>query len=216
MDMTLGTWRVSIQRIPPTSAELAALHNAAAHYWPNALRRLGFLRVRRPVRACGTTVRWGRCRPARAHWIVASARRPSVWRRPRSWARPYGSRGSTSPHRCSTKPSTRWMRPACPPSCADVCDLPFADQLFDLVVSAYTLEHVGDPRAGLREMARVMRPGAALLVVVTRRGIGGTLLGLKYRNAGSTQPHLPAGWRTQGWRMCASTTSRPEHPSRAG
>ena len=39
MDMTLGTWRVSIQRIPPTSAELAALYNAAAHYWPNALRR---------------------------------------------------------------------------------------------------------------------------------------------------------------------------------
>src|SRR5689334_10809009 len=45
MDMTLGTWRVSIQRIPPTSAELAALYNAAAHYWPTVLRRLGFLRA---------------------------------------------------------------------------------------------------------------------------------------------------------------------------
>ena len=45
MDITLGTWRVSIQRIAPTSAELAALYNAAAHYWPTALRRLGFLRA---------------------------------------------------------------------------------------------------------------------------------------------------------------------------
>src|SRR5262249_58043108 len=45
MDMALGTWRVSIQRIPPTSAELTALYNAAAHYWPNALQRLGFLRA---------------------------------------------------------------------------------------------------------------------------------------------------------------------------
>ena len=45
MDMTLGTWRVSIQRIPPTSAELAALYDNAAHYWQNALRRLGFLRA---------------------------------------------------------------------------------------------------------------------------------------------------------------------------
>jgi hypothetical protein len=45
MDMTLGTWRVSIHRIPPTSAELAALYNHAAHYWQGAIRRLGFLRA---------------------------------------------------------------------------------------------------------------------------------------------------------------------------
>ena len=45
MDMTLGTWRISIQRIPPTSAELAALYDNAAHYWQGALRRLGFLRA---------------------------------------------------------------------------------------------------------------------------------------------------------------------------
>ena len=30
MDMTLGPWRVSIQRIPPTSAKLAALYRQAA------------------------------------------------------------------------------------------------------------------------------------------------------------------------------------------
>jgi demethylmenaquinone methyltransferase/2-methoxy-6-polyprenyl-1,4-benzoquinol methylase len=77
--------------------------------------------------------------------------------------------------------------------CADVCDLPFADQAFDLVVSAYMLEHLVDPRAGLREMARVVRPGAALLVVVTRRGIGGALLGLKYRNA-AINPAALVSW----------------------
>jgi len=42
-------------------------------------------------------------------------------------------------------------------------------------------------------MARVLRPGAALLVVVTYRGIGGALLGLKYRNA-AINPAALVSW----------------------
>src|SRR5258707_81758 len=100
-------------------------------------------------RAFRTTVRWGLCSPALGHWIVASARRHSVWRWPSNLARQYGSKGSTSPRRCSTRPSA--LDAAAVPAdlrCADVGDLPFADQTFDLVVSAYMLEHLVDPRAG--------------------------------------------------------------------
>lgn len=49
-----------------------------------------------------------------------------------------------------------------------VCDLaalPFADAAFDAAIQIVTLEHLADPAAALREMARAMRPGAPLLLV---------------------------------------------------
>lgn len=50
-----------------------------------------------------------------------------------------------------------------------VCDLsalPFADRCFDAAISIVTLEHISEPAAALREIARTLRPGAPLLLVV--------------------------------------------------
>jgi demethylmenaquinone methyltransferase/2-methoxy-6-polyprenyl-1,4-benzoquinol methylase len=196
MDMTLGTWRVSIQRIPPTSAELAALYNHAARYWQGALRRLGFLHAYADLfarleddGALGGLQHGARaldCGIGPAAFSLALAEQLGT---------PVRIAGiDIAPQMLDQAQHT--LDAAGVPAelrCADVCELPFADQLFDLVVSAYMLEHLGDPRAGLREMARVLRPGAALLLVVTRRGIGGALLGLKYRNA-AIDPAALASW----------------------
>jgi SAM-dependent methyltransferase len=43
--------------------------------------------------------------------------------------------------------------------------LPFVDGAFDLVTSAHVIEHVGDPRAFVTELARVVAPGGVLAIV---------------------------------------------------
>jgi SAM-dependent methyltransferase len=47
---------------------------------------------------------------------------------------------------------------------ADVRELPFEDDAFDLVVSFETIEHVPEPERALDELARVLAPGGLLLI----------------------------------------------------
>jgi SAM-dependent methyltransferase len=58
---------------------------------------------------------------------------------------------------------------------ADLTRLPYADACFDAVVCGWVLEHLPDPRPGLRELARVMRPGAKLLLLVTEDTLTGSM-----------------------------------------
>ncbi|HJG58122.1 demethylmenaquinone methyltransferase [Corynebacterium xerosis] len=51
-----------------------------------------------------------------------------------------------------------------PKVCGDGMDLPFPDGTFDAVTISFGLRNIHDFRAGLREMARVTRPGGRLTV----------------------------------------------------
>ena len=51
----------------------------------------------------------------------------------------------------------------------DVERLPFDDGSLDLVLSTLSLHHWGDPLVSLNEIARVLRPGGAFLIVDVRR-----------------------------------------------
>jgi SAM-dependent methyltransferase len=50
---------------------------------------------------------------------------------------------------------------------ADLTRLPYADGCFDAIVCGWVLEHLPDPRPGLRELARVLQPGGKLLLLST-------------------------------------------------
>jgi SAM-dependent methyltransferase len=54
----------------------------------------------------------------------------------------------------------------------DLMDIGFADARFDLVIANHVLEHVGDDRRALRELARVLAPsGHAILQTPFARGL---------------------------------------------
>lgn len=50
---------------------------------------------------------------------------------------------------------------------ADLTRLPYADLSFDAAVCGWVIEHLPDPRPGLRELARVLKPGGKLLLLAT-------------------------------------------------
>jgi ubiquinone/menaquinone biosynthesis C-methylase UbiE len=58
---------------------------------------------------------------------------------------------------------------------ADLTRLPFGDEQFDAVVCGWVLEHLPDPRPGLRELARVLRPGGKLLLLSTEDTLTGAM-----------------------------------------
>lgn len=62
---------------------------------------------------------------------------------------------------------------------APVEDLPFADTSFDSVVATLVFCSVGNPAQGLREIARVLKPGGALLLLEHVRSPHGWIAGLQ-------------------------------------
>lgn len=78
----------------------------------------------------------------------------------------------------------------------DGLHLPFPDATFDAVVSAFVVRNLADVRAGLREQARVLRPGGRLAVLEITpgpRGWMGWLFRLYFRGLVPLVGKLVAG-----------------------
>jgi ubiquinone/menaquinone biosynthesis C-methylase UbiE len=58
---------------------------------------------------------------------------------------------------------------------ADLTRLPYPDACFDAIVCGWVLEHLPDPKPGLREVARVLRRGGKLLLLATEDTFTGAL-----------------------------------------
>jgi len=89
---------------------------------------------------------------------------------------------------------------------ADLTSLPFADGSFDCVTCGYVLEYVPQPRAGLSELARVMRPGARMLLLATEDSFFGAWNSRLWRcrtynrqELARTCQELGLAWRKELW-----------------
>ena len=141
-------------------ANMYGLARHARHYerWAGVFARPLYRRVVADVAAAGLPRRRnGARRRHRPRHAAAADRGPvptAVGVRRRSL------RGDDRPrHRRCRAPSESGCSPVSF-QVADVADLPFDDRSVDLVVSTISMHHWADPAAGLREVVRVLRPGA--------------------------------------------------------
>lgn len=72
----------------------------------------------------------------------------------------------------------------------DICQLPWEQDTFDVVMAAHVIEHIPTPEQALAELVRVLQPGAPLLLVVTKRSMLGALVQMNWRVHGLGREHL--------------------------
>ena len=78
---------------------------------------------------------------------------------------------------------------------ADALRLPYADASFDVASIAFGIRNVDEPALGVKEMARVVRPGGSVVVLEFGQP-GGPLFGPLYRFYSANMIPLIGGWLT--------------------
>jgi SAM-dependent methyltransferase len=58
----------------------------------------------------------------------------------------------------------------------DIARLPFVDDTFDCITCGWVIEHLPDPRPGLSEVGRVIKPGASALILATEDTLSGAFV----------------------------------------
>lgn len=179
MEWIVGWWQISVQRVYPTNSELAKTYNQAAGWWHQHLQLLGYGRAYRQL--WRSLRRGGYLLPEAEHKTICDC---GIGTAAFSLALAQTIIPNTqiigidlSPEMLKTAQAKLTKAHIQHEVCrSDVRTLPFENSVFDAVISAHMLEHLPDPREGLKEMFRVLQPGAPLILVVTRSGILGSLI----------------------------------------
>ncbi len=193
LEWTIGWWRVSLQRVYPTVAQLSQTYDKAALQWHEHLRLLGYCHAydrlwktlkdadllphwQDNLKICDCGIGTAAFSLAFARAIAPKAHITGVDVSPQMLkiARQKLSQANIS-HQIYQ---------------SDLRKLPFADECFDGVISAHVLEHLPDPEQGLKEIVRVLRPGTPLILAVTRSSLMGRLIQWHWGNRCFSQQEL--------------------------
>jgi len=101
----------------------------------------------------------------------------------------------------------RRLRSSRPIMCtADITSLPFADNSFDCITCGWVLEHLPDPRPGLAEFARVLRPNGSILILATEDTFSGAVVSWTWKCRTYSRQELRQAcedvgltWRSEIW-----------------
>ncbi len=84
--------------------------------------------------------------------------------------------------------------------------MPFADGMFDCVTCGWVIEHLPDPRPGLREIGRVLRPGGSALILATEDTVSGAFVSRTWKCRTYNRKELQRAcdevglpWKAQLW-----------------
>ncbi|MEM6754892.1 MAG: class I SAM-dependent methyltransferase [Cyanobacteria bacterium P01_C01_bin.38] len=193
MEWTIGWWRFSLQRIYPTVGQLSQTYDEAAFEWHQHLRLLGYChayeKLWESLKDADILHRWQDnlticdCGIGTAAFSLAFAQTIN----------PKTHITGVDISSGMLKIANRKLSQAninhriCQ---SDMRRLPFANECFDGVISAHMLEHLPNPEQGLKEIVRVLRPGAPLILAVTQSNLIGRLIQWRWGNRCFSQKEL--------------------------
>ncbi|MGF1504798.1 MAG: class I SAM-dependent methyltransferase [Anaerolineae bacterium] len=186
MEHQIGPWLISVRPVPYQEGELATAYDRAAAHWHHLVGGLGYRRAYEATFKHLQATGWFAGLPAQPAVLDAgigtgmlSLAIGTVLGRPLTL---HGVDISTAmleqaAFRLGSLPGLDLALHR-----TDVTDLPYSNDHMDAVISAHMVEHLPDLRAGLREMVRVLKPGAPLVVIATRFTWPGWLVSATWRN----------------------------------
>lgn len=213
MEMTVGAYRFSVERVPLSRAELVQRYDVIASRWQGLIHRLGFAQAYQELfevlqsrgYLAGVTASDQLLDVGVGTGALSVALQETLDMRLNTIGI------DLSPAMIDVAqtalPNGRFQ-------VAEATVLPFASNHFDIVLCAHVLEHLPDPEEGLKEIVRVAKRDGTIILIMTCRSLWGRWIRHKWgttltnhrqllcwmeRHGFQAGEIIPLGQKGKGW-----------------